>query len=50
MPPRSDVRLVGTPNLDTHPPMRALTHDVAVMSATGTASGHLDHLSAIVKM
>ena len=46
--PQSDVRLLGTPNLETHPRMRALAQDTAVMSASGTASGHLDHLSTIV--
>ena len=47
--PRSEVRLLGTPNLATQPRMRALAHVVAVMSGTGIASGHLDHLSTIVK-
>ena len=48
--PRSEVRLVGTPNLATHPLMRVSAHDAAEMLWTGTASGHLDHLSTIVKM
>ena len=48
--PPSEVRLVGTPNLATHPRMRASAHVAAEMSWTGTASGHLDHLSTIVKM
>ena len=48
--PRSEVRLVGTPSLATQPRMRAFAHDGAEMSGTGTASGHLDHLSTMVKM
>ena len=47
--PLSEVRLLGTPNLATQPRMRALAHVLAVMSGTGIASGHLDHLSTIVK-
>ena len=47
--PLSEVRLLGTPNLATQPRMRALAHAVAMMSGTGIASGHLDHLSAMVK-
>ena len=46
--PLSDVRLLGILNLETHPRMRALAQDVAVISSRGTASGHLDHLSIIV--
>ena len=46
--PLSDVRLLGILNLETHPRMRALVQDMAVISARGTASGHLDHLSIIV--
>ena len=48
--PRSEVRLVGTPNLAIQPLIRASAHVVAEMSFTGIASGHLDHLSTIVKM
>ena len=48
--PRSEVRLVGMPNLAIHPLMRASAHVVAEMSLTGTASGHLDQRSTIVKM
>ena len=47
--PRSDVRLVGTPKRATQPRISALAHVAAVMSGTGMASGHLDHLSTIVK-
>ena len=46
----SDVRLLGTPNLETHPRMRALAQDTAVISASGTASGHLDHLSVALSV
>ena len=46
----SEVRFVGTPNLATQPQMRALAQAAAEMSASGTASGHRDHLSTIVKM
>ena len=48
--PRSEVRLVGMPNLAIHPRMRAFAQDAAEMSASGTASGHRDQLSTIVKM
>ena len=47
--PQSDVSLVGTPKRATQPRMSALAHMAAVMSGTGMASGHLDHLSTIVK-
>ena len=47
--PRSEVTLVGTPNRATQPRINALAHVAAVMSGTGMASGHLDHLSTIVK-
>ena len=47
--PRSDVRLVGTPKRAIHPRMSALAHVAAVMSGTGMGSGHLDHLSTMVK-
>ena len=47
--PRSEVRFVGTINRATQPRISALAHVAAVMSETGMASGHLDHLSTIVK-
>ena len=48
--PRSEVRLVGTPNLAIQPLMSASAHVVAEMSLTGIVSGHLDQRSIIVKM
>ena len=45
--PRSKVRLPGIPNLAIHPRMRAFAHEAAEMSASGTASGHRNHLSTL---
>ena len=47
--PQSKVRRAGTPNLDTHVEINARAEALEVMENSGTASGHLEDLSIIVK-
>ena len=47
--PRSDVMTAGTPNLETHPVMRASTHAAAVMDFKGSASTQRVDLSMMVR-
>ena len=46
---RSKVILAGTPNLKTHPEIRALAQSAAEMEARGIASGQHEVLSRMVK-
>jgi hypothetical protein len=46
--PLSDVMVAGTPNHDTQLAKRALTQSVAVVEASGMASGHLEVRSMMV--
>jgi len=46
--PLSEVRVSGTPNLETQVEIYALTQDSAVIEDKGTTSGHLVLLSIIV--
>ena len=48
--PWSDVRLRGTPNLDTHVLMKARATVSVVMSASGVASGQRVKRSTQVKI
>ena len=47
--PPSKVRRAGTPNLETHVEMKARTQASGVIEERGTASGHLEVLSIIVR-
>ena len=47
--PLSEVRRAGTPNLDTQAEIKARAQDSVVMEDKGTASGHLEVLSIIVR-
>ena len=46
---RSEVRRAVTPYLDTHVEIKAQAQALEVMEDSGTASGHLEVLSIIVK-
>ena len=47
--PQSKVRRAGTPNLKTHVEIKAQAQASEVMEERGTASGHLEVLSIIVR-
>ena len=47
--PRSEVRIDGTANLETQVEIKAQVQDSEVMEDSGTASGHLEILSIIVR-
>ena len=48
--PLFKVRRAGTPNLETQVEMKAREQDSAVMEDSGTASGHLEVLSIMVRI
>ena len=47
--PRSEVRRDGTRNLETQVEIKTQAQDSEVMEDSGTASGHLEVLSIIVR-
>jgi hypothetical protein len=49
MSPCPIAMMEGTPNLDTHPLIRASAQETAVISFRGTAYNHLVDLSIAVK-
>ena len=48
--PLAEVRRAGTPNFETQEEMKSLAQASAVMEDRGTASGHLEVLSIMVRM
>ena len=47
--PLSEVRMAGTPNLETQVERKALTQDYAEMEVNGATSGQQDILSIMVR-